>query len=191
MLHLPHRVGTRQMRTPTWSPTSLQGRRESSRSPGFERFLPSSFSWASYSPCDIWGQAYKGREFWGLGLGLGSSLDVMSRWGGGESLGLSSGARAQPPVFLGAAKATSMGGLGHAGHVLGQQGPNPHAPVPLRASTAREKPPGSLLYPRSGCCFLPITIILARCQPSTCSARRRQQILPTASSTETSQHTHR
>lgn len=48
-------------------------------------------------------------------MGFGSPLDVMSHWGGGESLGLPSGARAQPPVFLGAAKATGTGGPGHAG----------------------------------------------------------------------------
>lgn len=116
-------------------------------------------------------------------MGFGSPLDVMSRWGGGESLGLPSGARAQPPRFLGAAKATGTGGPGHAGHVLGQQGPNPRAPGPLRAGTAREKPPGSLLHPRPGCCFLPITITLGRRRPSADSKSCPRHPPATAAST--------
>lgn len=157
MLHLPHCMGT-----PTWAPTSSPGRRESSHLPGSERFLPSSFSRASYSPSDFSGPSLPRKgvlRAWD-GVWLTSGCDVPLGWW-----------REPGAPLRGQGTATRVPGSSQS-HRHGrtgtrwQQGPNPRAPVPLHAGTAREKPPGSFLHPRPGCCFLPITIILGRRRPS-------------------------
>lgn len=114
-------------------------------------------------------------------MGFGSPLDVMSHWGGGESLGLPSGARAQPPVFLGAAKATGTGGLGHAGS-------RDQTPVHQFPSCRYGKGKATRVPPPP----TPWLLLFAHHHHfGQTSAQRQQQILPMASSSDTSQHAQR